>query len=253
MLRPEYMRRLVDEAHVELYLSANDGGRIYWPWRMHPPKEATKKYRNACEKYIIDSDPLDDSVTTTDVLDKAYALDAEVCSLQDIYLDKDGTVHSIMQGLEVADDHAFDGQLLLPLQQPYPECFDEIGLHGTDHLVGLGGLKDGTAKERIKTTRELRTHIGTDVWLHGFGWGPKGELARAIRQEPTLLDSLDYSTPVQMADYTTSTPGAERMSVTAAQAGAKLIEDLREVTSHPRELTAGDMRTEDQSGIEQWQ
>ena len=216
---------------------------------MQPPKNACRSYRNACERYIIDSDPLDDSVTTTDVLDSAHKLNAEVASLQDVYHDKNATVDSLLRGLEIADDHAFDGDLLLPLQQPYVDCYEELGRPST-HLIGLGGLKDAPNRERIKAARQLRNHVGPDVWLHGFGWGPTGQLARAIRNDGTLLDSLDYSTPVQSVDYSLSTSGNERMSVTAAYAGARLVRDLREVSTHTEQPEPKDLRDKGQSGLD---
>lgn len=245
MLRPEYLRRLVDAAHVELYLSSNDGARIYWPWRMQPPKEARKSYRNACERYIIDSDPLDDSVKAIDVLDCAYQLDAEIASLQDVYQDKDATVDSLLDGLETADDHSFDGELLLPLQQPYTECYAELG--EPDHLIGLGGLKRGTPYERIEATRQFRDEYGPDPWLHGFGWGVRGELSKTIRQNPDFLDSVDYSTPIQTAIDKVELPGRERMSVQAMYAGVKLVEDLRSVTPYTHE--SGSKRPKGQSAL----
>lgn len=232
MLRQEYLRRLVDGAHVRLYLSANDGARLYWPWRMHPPKEATESYRDACEHYVIDSDPLDDDVTAKDVLDKAQALDAEVASLQDVYQDKDATVESLLAGLEVADDHAFDGTLLLPLQAPYAECWRELG-EPTEHWLGIGGLKDARPKARLKATESLRETVGEQPWIHGFGWGVEG-LASEIRNRPELLDSLDYSTPMQSADMAGSA-GKERMSVVAMEAATQLVHDLREVSEYPNE------------------
>ena len=231
MLRNEYFRRLVEGAHVELYLSAVDGARLYWPWRMQPPSEASDRYRNACERYIIDSDPLDDSVTTRDVLDCAHRLNAEVASLQDVYLDKDTTVDSLLEGLRIADDHAFDGDLLLPLQAPYVECWRGIG-EPTDHLLGIGGLKDGRPAERRQAAEELRDAVGPDVWIHGFGWGPTG-LAETIRDQPGLLDSLDYSTPMQEAAHNDATAGSEVMSVAAMDAGRRLIRDLRELSEFP--------------------
>ena len=230
MLRREYLRRLIDEAHVQLHLSANDGKRIYWPWRMHPPKEATAGYRDACEQYVIDSDPLDDDVTATDVLNTAFELDAEVASLQDVYQDKDATVDSLLRGLEVADDHAFDGMLLLPLQEPYVKCWQELG-EPTDHWLGIGGLKDARPTERLAAARELRAAVGPVVWLHGFGWGVDG-IAPAIRDNPGLIDSLDYSTPMQDAAMNGS-PGKERMSVVAMEAATQLVHDLREVSKYP--------------------
>lgn len=231
ILREEYFRRLADEAYVDLYLSANDGARIYWPWRMHPPKEANEGYRNACESYIIDSDPKNDDVTSRDVLDTAHRLDAEVASLQDVYQDHDETVESLLHGLEIADSHPFDGDLLLPLQAPYAECYREIG-EPEGHWIGIGGLKDASDYERILAAREVR-EVAPEVKIHGFGWGPGEELAREIRESPGLIDSMDYSTPVQSAPYSDSTSGDERMSVTAAYAGYRLIRDLREVTSFP--------------------
>lgn len=231
MLRDEYFRRLVEGAHLELYLSATDGARLYWPWRMQPPSEATGSYRDACERYIIDSDPLDDAVTAETVLDTAHRLDAEVASLQDVYQDKDGTVDSLLQGLGVADDHAFDGELLLPLQKPYAECWREIG-SPENHMLGIGGLKDARDTERLRAARELRDAAGDDVWIHGFGWGVDG-LSDAIRNRPELLDSVDYSTPMQNAATAECTPGKERMSVAAMSAAQKLVRDLREVSEYP--------------------
>lgn len=249
MLRNEYFRRLVDEAHVELYLSANDGTRLWWPWRMQPPSEAHKGYRNACERYIIDSDPLDDSVTTEDVLDCAHRLDAEVASLQDVYQDKDATVDSLLEGLAIADDHAFDGQLLLPLQEPFVECYRELG-EPSDHMIGLGGLKDSTPHTRLEAATNFREQCGYDMWLHGFGWGVAGDVAQEIRCKPDLLDSVDYSTPMQSADYSVGSPGAERMSVAAMQAAAKLVKDLREVSSYPDKQEPEDLRGENQAGLD---
>jgi len=234
MIREEYLRRLVDAAHVELYLSAQDGARIYWPWRMEPPKEATQSYRDACERYVIDSDPQDDAVTATDVLDTACRVDAEVASLQDVYQDKDATVDALLRGLEVADDHAFDGTLLLPLQAPYDECYVELG-EPDGHWLGIGGLKGGSDAARIDAAQTVR-RIAPDAHLHGFGWGPTEDLAAAIRATPSLLDSMDYSTPCRSIPVD-MTPGDERKSVTAAYAGARLVRDLREVSPHPDEVT----------------
>lgn len=232
MIREEYLRRLVDAAHVDIYFSGCDAARIYWPWRMHPPKESHKGFRNACERYVIDSDPQDDDVTARDVLDEAHRLDAEVASLQDVYQDKDATVDALLHGLEVADDHAFDGTLLLPLQAPYDECYREIG-DPIDHWVGIGGLKDAPDLARIDAAESVREVVGPDVHVHGFGWGPNDTLAAAIRDRPGLLDSLDYSTPAQDAIHTDATAGSEVQSVYAAYAGYRLVHDLREVTPHP--------------------
>lgn len=234
MLRDEYLRRLIDAAHVDLYLSGTDGARIYWPWRMQPEHEATQTYRNACEHFIIDSAPQREDITTKDVLDTAYNVDAEVASLQDVYLNCDATIDSLLKGLELADSHIFEGRLLLPLQEPFVKCYREIG-SPTEHMIGIGGLKGASNAARIKAAKTIR-EIAPNIHLHGFGWGPTEDLAAEIRRSPDLLDSIDYSTPLQTAINTKMTPGDERMSVLAAYAAYRLIRDLREVTPFPNEL-----------------
>lgn len=262
MLRDEYFRRLVDSAHVDLYLSANDGARIYWPWRMQPPCEANDRYRNACEEYIIDSDFNDESVTNEDVLDTAFRLDAEVAALSDVYRDKEATVGALLSGMETYDDHPFDGKLLLPLQEPFVECYEEIG-EPPGHIIGIGGLKDHDGlpgihshdqlvSRRIEAAHALREAVGVDTRLHGFGWGPDARLAAEIRENPILLDSLDYSSPVTNAPWD-QTAGKDRSSVTAAFAGYQLVRDLRECSSLAEEPTALDQREESQQGLGAYQ
>jgi len=216
---------------------------------MTPPKESLARYRNTCERYVIDSDPLDDSVSTEDVLDTAHRLDAEVASLQDVYQNKDATVDSLLDGFEIYDDHAFDGELLLPLQDPFVDCYYELG-EPDGHLIGIGGLKDGTTHERISAVEDFRAEFGSNVWLHGFGWGPTTHLARFIRNNPNAIDSLDYSTPIQNASGGGDLPGKERMSVVAMDAGRQLIADLRACSPYIKD-SAEELRADkSQQGLE---
>jgi len=277
MLRDEYLNRLVDGSHIELYLSANDGARVFWPWRMQPPKEACERYRNACDKYIIDSHIADPTVTIEECLDTAHQLNADIVALVDympfkFYETKldpqddqgkwqafqdlrrefdtayDATLYSLKEGLEIVKKHAYDGEILIPLQKPLVECWNELG-QPTDHLLGIGGLKGGTPQERLEAVSTLRNAVGPDVWIHGFGWGIKG-LVEPIRDNPTLLDSIDYSTPMQNAAVSNCSTGDERMSVSAMASATRLVRDLREVSDHPDELTPKGLRPENQHGMD---
>lgn len=233
MIRPEYLRRLVDAAHVELYLSGQDGARIYWPWRMEKEPEASQSYRDACEVYVVGSDPENEDVTTRDVLDTAHSVGAEVASLADVYQDCSATADAILDGLALADDHPFDGDLLLPLQKPFVECYQEVG-EPSGHWLGIGGLKDASDMARIEAASALREYVGPDERIHGLGWGATDGIVRAVHEDPALLDSLDYSTPLRSAPRDIKT-GAEHKSVVAAYAGARLVRDLRLLSTHPDE------------------
>lgn len=258
MIRDEYLRRLVDEAYVDLYLSSNDGHRIYWPWRMQPPAESSSAYRNACENYIIDSEPQSPHVGNREVLDEAVRVDADMVLLADYFpfdlyediLDPEddpnaweayesvqrefgdaysASIHSVRNGLDLAKSHPFDGEIIVPLQAPHADAVGELPSHDR---YAIGGLKDSAASDyrRVEAARSVR-ETAPRAWLHGLGWGATEAVVAAVHENPDLLDSVDYSTPMQTAIAGVDA-GAERMSVQAAKAGAKLIEDLRRFSPH---------------------
>lgn len=232
MIREEYLRRLVDNAYVDLYLSAVDGARVYWPWRMQPVHEASDRHRNACEHYIVDSSFKDESITNQDVLDTAAALDSEAAVLADVYQDMRGTVDAILDGLELVDDHRYDGDILVPLQPPHDECYAELEGQGID-IYAIGGVKDAPDPTKVRAAKSVRAAAGPNVHLHGLGFGATDPIVTAVRDNPSLLDSLDYSTPVQNANCRDVDAGKERMSVVASRAAATLIEDLRRFSPYP--------------------
>lgn len=250
MIREEYLRRIVDACYVDLYLSATDGARIYWPWRMQPVHEAGKRHRNACEQYVVDSSFAREDIGNEDVLDRAAALDAEVAVLADVYQDKDATVDALREGLALAEEHRFDGTLMLPLQAPHAECYRELADDAPDDVLwAIGGVKDAGDDTKVEAARSVR-EIAPDIHLHGLGFGVTDTLAEAVREDPDLLDSVDYSTPVQNAMNTPTPPGDERMSVVAARAGAELINDARRLSPFATDPQPEDLRERGQEGLE---
>jgi len=249
MIREEYLRRLVDACYVDLYFSACDGARLYWPWRMQPVHEADRRHRNACESYIVDSSFKDESITNVDVLDTADQLDAEVAVLADVWQDKDATVDAILSGLETYDDHSFAGEIMVPLQPPHDECYRE--LEGQADIYALGGVKDAGDDARLSAARSVRAIAGNGVHLHGLGYGTTDAIVEAVRNRPELLDSVDYSTAMQSALNVPVEPGKERMTVAASHAATRLVSDLRRLSPFPSEPTAEDLREKGQSGLDE--
>ena len=148
------------------------------------------------------------------------------------------TVDALIDGVARFESHEYDGEVILPLQPPFGECADRLLEHGiSDFAFAIGGLKnENTDQPKISAAREVRTAIGDDAHLHGLGFGLTPPLATAIRDDPDLLDSLDYSTPIR--DFDTSVKaGDERLSVVAAQASSRLIEDVRLVTPFAQDAT----------------
>jgi len=252
MIREEYFRRLVDAAHILLFLAGVDGARLYWPWRMaRTGGSLGESYRNACEVYWVDSAIQDGTYGNKDVLDDALEFDAEAALLADTMGDYGETVSALKEGLNLADDHPFDGNIVIPLQAPFDECYAEFA--GESEYYAIGGLKDAdTDAPRIEAAQTVRELAGTDVHLHGLGWGVRDELMNALHSNPQLLDSVDYSSPVQ--SNTHAVPGDERMTVTAAEAGAQLIRDLRRASPHVDfNPNPESLRASGQSGFEVYQ
>lgn len=251
MLREKYFQRLIDAAHLDLYLSAVDGARLDWPWRMQPVHEAQSSgqhYVNACKSYIVDSSVKDTSITNEDILNTAHSLGAEMCVLADVWHNKERTIDSVLDGLEIADDHDYNGKIIAPLQPPHDECYRELEGQPID-VFAIGGVKDLNDSRRIEAAQSVREAAGPDVHIHGLGYGATDGIVGAVRQNPQLLDSVDYSTPVQTANVQPTAPGKERMSVVAARAAATLIEDLRKFSPLPKSPTAKQLRSEDQAGL----
>jgi len=235
-----YLAKLIEAAYVDLYLSANvgsttadRGSRAYYPHRLEPvheiPESATSYPR--CYRYIVDSSFNNPEYDNKDVFNAAERVGADSVILADELHDIDGTIEAVLEGLDLYKDHEYDGDVMIPLQPPHDECFNRLKAHGidTNQTFAIGGLKDASDQRKIKATESLREAAGEEVALHGLGFGVTEEIARAIRETPSLLDSLDYSTPVQQA-IGTGANGEERLSTVAATAGAQLIEDLRKIS-----------------------
>ncbi len=249
MLRDEHLRRLMDDAYVDLFLAGVDGARIYWPWRMARENGSLyDRYRNACEVFWVDSSIFNDEYGNWDVLSDAVDMNAEGVLLADTMGDFDETIKSVTEGLDIADDHAFAGDIIVPLQYPFDECYAQFA--GESDYYAIGGLnKTSTDGPRIKAAKTVRELAGDSIHLHGLGWGPREELVREIHENPALLDSIDYSTPIQSS--TEAMAGDERLSVTAAESGARLVRDLRLLTPNVDfDPDPEDIRGEKQHGME---
>lgn len=245
MLRDEYLRRLVDGSYIDLYLSGNDGARIYWPWRMQPVHESSKTYRDACESYIVDSSFNRPDIENVDVLDAAHKVNAEYAVLSDVYQDCEGTVEAILDGLETYDDHQFDGGVIVPLQKPFVKCYKQVECDAIDY-VAIGGLKDKSVQTQIEAVNDLRGYTGSDLKIHGLGFtlrgwnGEPNAWVGEINRQPDLLDSIDTSSYLQkiiVADHEID-KGEERRSVDCVNVAESLVRDLRRVSEYAECETA---------------
>ena len=205
MIDRQYVDRLTRASPVQFYVSGIDGARCWFPWRLvkaggHDGIGSRKRHAGKCDCLMVDSNFKDDLVTNEVVLDEAAILGADSAVLADVYHDMEATVDALIDGLQLAADHQYDGTVVLPLQAPHIECYDRVAPHAPDGVWwAIGGLKDVLPAKKIQVARRFRDHVGPDAHIHGLGFGVTDEMARYIRKDPAVLDSIDSATAVSNA------------------------------------------------------
>lgn len=256
MIDREFVDRLVDAAHVRYYASGIDGARVWWPWRMNKAKghagpASRRKHRDKSDHFLLDSNFKDEAVTNEVVLDEALELEADGAVLADVYQEMEPTVGALLEGLDLADSHGYDGIVVLPLQAPHDECYRRVAPSVDRDNVwwGVGGLKEKSSAVKLAAARDLREAAGPDPWIHGLGFGPTDVLGRGVRQDPDLLDSIDNATSTSNAVSTLSGT-KEKTTITAAYATAERLEGLRKLTPFAEEKPPEKQRDDGQAGFD---
>lgn len=252
MIAGEQIQMLFDEAPVKLFLSAKEGGAvIQWPWRMNGVHAAKQPMVDAADYFILDSSFKHEEIGMEEVIEAALELGADMVALVDIEGSRSETVDSILRSREMVDDSDFDGDVLAPLQPPHGECYKEV--EGNADWYGVGGVSRVPPEAKIEAAENVREVSGYDIHLHGLGWGITDPVARRIREQPDLVNSVDSNGAYETAmnnhiDETWKSKrqipgsGSGRGSVISTFASAYLIERLRrmnpELTIDPAESTS---------------
>lgn len=248
-----YVAKLLEAAYIDVYLSANVGSttaplgsRAYYPHRLEQvheiPDSATSHPQ--CHRYIVDSSYKDPTINNEDALNTANRVDAQAVILADQEGAMQQTIESVLTGLDMAEGHPFDGDIIIPLQAPHDGCYRKLRNAGVsaDHIYAIGGYRSESDANKIEAAKAVQAEADDHVRLHGLGFGVTDQMACRIRSEPELLESVDVSTPAQ--DYIgRHANGKEANSSVAADAGAHLVERLRRVSSlvdEPGNSTLGD-------------
>jgi len=156
MLKSKYAARILNQCPVDYFLSANDGARVEWPFRMQPTDEASPSYSKISKKYAIDSAIMKPELGNQEALSEAIRLEADFLLLADylpfdVYWDSfnentpqerkdfirsleqkysdnyNASLESIKNGLELVKKSKFEGKVWIPLQKPHIEMYNDLG------------------------------------------------------------------------------------------------------------------------------
>ncbi|WP_440769912.1 hypothetical protein [Natronorubrum sp. DTA28] len=170
-----------------------------WPYRLQNAAECYPASFWRSQDRILDS-AIGENLSNGDVLRHALERHATAVVAKDYLHDQTQTTESIREFVRLHDPDVHP-RAYIPLQPPYDEHVAEvypiIDESHLEHRYMLGGLATAAPEERIDGLLEFRSEIGGDPTAHGLGWGLDDELVATLREEPTLLDSVDNSSPSQ--------------------------------------------------------
>ncbi len=204
----KHINKITQQPHVDIYLSGGNG-RFYWPNRLQPAKkgDSTPSVRESCLQYMLDSGFEDGGVPTDQLIEMTYERQPEFVIPNDVVNTPDvemreaveGTAEKVDEFLEQIDEGIFPATVLIPLQPPHDFHYSFLHEHYPEQIrrghFALGGMKNMDPEDQIQCVNNFRRVAGYDAYVHGFGLGASRQLITALRDDPKMLDSVDFSTP----------------------------------------------------------
>ncbi len=204
----KHINKLTQKAVIDIYLSGGNG-RFYWPNRLQPAKkgDSTPSVRESSQQYMLDSGFEDGGVPTKQLIEMTherqpdYVIPNDVVNTPDVEMRNaiEGTAKKVDEFLSLIDEKTFPATVLIPLQPPHDFHYGFLHKHYPEQIkrshFALGGMKDMKPKLQIKYVKQFRRVIGYNAYVHGFGLGASRQLVKALRDDPRLLDAVDFSTP----------------------------------------------------------
>ena len=166
--------------------------RYWYPYRLQHAGKAREWAKDESLEVILDSAIMEEEIGNTETLDRAHELNADYVIPNDTLGDQAATTDAVHEFVEEYEDHPCTATPLIPLQPPYDVHYRELDQFS--HYV-LGGIAASDPKTQLREIRRFRDEAGRYVYAHGLGLGASLKLIRALRDDSTLLDSLDLSTP----------------------------------------------------------
>ena len=184
----------VDRCPIDIYVASNMP--YPYPYKLGKPENQTPKIRESCTTWIQDSG-IGDETTNAEVLSLAAEYDADFVIPCDELHDQQATTDAVMQFLELYDDSDVRATPLIPLQPPYDEHYRHLPDYGAYCLGGIAF--DYSPREQVAAIQSFRRVAGREPYAHALGVGGSMTVVNAVANDPTLVQSVDCSTPEQAA------------------------------------------------------
>lgn len=189
--------RRIDRCPVDVYIPSNMA--FDYPYKLQKPEYASERIRETCETYILDSG-IGDDTTNEDVLALSHDLDADFVVPCDVLHNQTATTEAVTDFLDLWETHPTRATPLIPLQPPHDAHYEALPDQFAYMLGGISpSLTDYTTQDVINSVRRFRDTAGMGPYLHLLGVGASPALADWLAQHPNMVQSIDVSTPEQVA------------------------------------------------------
>ncbi|CDK38079.1 hypothetical protein [Halorubrum sp. AJ67] len=153
------------------------------------------------------------------------------------------TAEKVAAFLDYVDETTFPATVIVPLQPNHALHFAYLAEHYPRQAkrghFALGGMKNLTPTEQVACIKSFREVAGYAPYVHAFGVGSSRVLIQALRDDPALLQSVDFSTPQHHASsgriagtsripiYVGTAQGTDSASTSAQLMSAELMDIAR--------------------------
>ena len=206
---------IIDACPIDVYCSSINPA-WGWPYKLQSYYEARPGASESCETLIIDSG-FNRWGSPDDVLQAAAKTDADLVMATDVTGMEDDSLRGHNGTMPETDDVFQDAltgierfmqrarelgildRVMLPIQPDYLPFLDACegrGWLGEVSYVSVGGMLGiPDVQDRIDALHDLRARLGDDYHIHALAPSTDPAMIRELRNNTSLVDSLDVSTP----------------------------------------------------------
>lgn len=180
--------------------AASYNSHYWYPFKLSKVGKGWDALDRSCIEMILDSNVQDGGVSNEEVLEEAIKRRPAKVVPKDYVNDPEATRESLIEFEELANaEPEFRSDIIPVIQGDHVDHLERYdAFYDQYSYLAIGGMLGIEPLEQVKIIKEVREHVGNNVYLHGFGVGTSLHLIKALRHNPDLLDSLDMSTAETM-------------------------------------------------------
>jgi hypothetical protein len=193
-----------EDTRLRRLIGANNGGikifsagsfdRYQYPYRLANAEKVNQSIRDSALELIVDSVINNDAIDNEKTLAEARKFNADYVIPADTLNNQTATHAANVDMVEQASQPR-DPTVVPVLQPPYPVQFNEHeGFYRQFSTIALGGIRDKDPEEQISHLESARDLMPGKT-RHALGVGTKLKVLHRLREDPSLVDWVDTSTP----------------------------------------------------------